>query len=149
MFKVCKFDNVYVAAIAVVVIAVAVVVIIVVIIIVVVVVVVGSVILSAIVIVCFIGWRFKLGSDQSAGQVWIGSVGHSGSALQEPFQYRYVSVNGCPVSVYYSECLTGIWTISGGKCGFFPFDRYVRVFGAFVGSDFECSVISVSELNLF
>ena len=72
MFKVCKFDNVYVAAVAIVVIAVTVVVIIVII------VVVDSVILSAIIIVCLIRWMFQLGSDQSAGQVWISSVGHSG-----------------------------------------------------------------------
>ena len=79
-----------------------------------------------IVVVLYMFWAtvsygFQLGSDQSFGQVGIGSVGQSRGVADEPFQDWDIRIDGCPVPVDYVKCLAGIWAVSGNKCGFTVF----------------------------
>ena len=64
------------------------------------------------------GWSPQLCSDQSLGQVGIGSVGQSGGAFEESPQYGYVRLYGGPVFVYYLEGFPTVGTVSGHECGF-------------------------------
>ena len=92
---------------------------------------------------------FEFSSDKFSGEVWIGSVGQSGSASEESFQYRYVCVDGRPVFVYYSECLFGCGAVSGDEGGFGVFHRCGVVFfvRCFEGHGFSHGEFDVFEVS--